>query len=1013
MHKHFNLRSVITLLLTVCLSLPFPVFADKKVDTKKAKKNYSEGLKYEVEEKWDLAAQAFLLAAVADPANVEYKLHMHRAMEHASRMFGKRGDAFASENDFASAYTAYKQGFAYDQTNEVMLVKMKRMLELQKAAAGLSESPKINPNTGSYLPTSADVAPPQQQRSRSKDLASTITYKDTPLKQVIQNIAKQLNLNVIFDETFRDEPKYQLELQNTTLARALDFIFIQKKLTFEQLDRRTILIYFDNPTNRQRFERLLVKTFYINNAKLEEARQVVQQMLQGGGAGLMRQIAASTQLNALIVRAPAEDLKMVQEVLESIDKNRAEVAVDIDIYEVTHNTSQQIGNQVALDPNTYDSTYKTYDSRGNVTGTATEKVPVGGLNNLGGIGLKTLTSAALLAAGGVNTLGIGTGFGMLLSAPPTTLSLLQNKTNAKLASHVNVHAIDGQSNKTNVGRRVPVNLGYSYPQGFYSPTTTTGGVGTTTGTTGLGGLSGLGGVGGYGGMSSFQYQDVGLNIDITPTVTNEGYIEMKMTLESSSVVPGSGGTTQTPEFTQRKLTTISRVLDGRTAVVAGVQQQSKTDGRSSIPVIGMIPILGRFVTTPKESADMSDIIITVTPHIIRAPQLEKKDHLAKESGTGLGGNFVSIEQVVMRAQEEDDQDRRIIAAQQGQPVAPPQTEATTVSAPLSKPNVAPVVPAVVQQTQPTPTTITAKAQDTQVKAQPAVEQQSKQEPKPNKEPEAENTGAISETNTDDGGVPPPTFEPPPGYTPRLTPPSLTPEQRATYEEARTKAIEEAKKNPTPVPNPAKETGVPPPTFEPPPGYTPKLTPPVRPKKDEKKTSAPQAAQNETKELSLAPKVETPSAEAEVVSASNSALGLSLKLKDKKLQMGETFIVVVAVDGKSKMTGANIALNYNTNLLQLKSVRDGGMLGRNPDMTQQEKNGNLVVSLQQVSDRITPVMSNGKLLILEFKAIGVGQTMIGFNTDEIRFLVAEKTSPTFNVSPVQFEITREAISKLTK
>jgi type II secretory pathway component GspD/PulD (secretin) len=78
----------------------------------------------------------------------------------------------------------------------------------------------------------------------------------------------------------------------------------------------------------------------------------------------MRQIAASTQLNALIVRAPAEDLKMVQEVIDSIDKNRAEVAIDVNIYEVTNNTSQQIGNQVALDPQTIRQQVGV-DSRGN------------------------------------------------------------------------------------------------------------------------------------------------------------------------------------------------------------------------------------------------------------------------------------------------------------------------------------------------------------------------------------------------------------------------------------------------------------------------------------------------------------------------------------------------------------------------------------------------------------------------------------------------------------------------
>ncbi len=986
MRKRNHFRTALTLLLVVWLALPMAVLADKKVDTKKAKKNYSEGMKYEIEEKWDLAAQSFLLAVAADPGNTEYRLHAARAMSNASLMFLKRGDAFAAENDFASAYTAYKQAATYDQTNEVALVKMKRMIELQKAASGMGEAPKINPTTGNYLPTSADISPPKQQRGRAKDLAALVQYKDTPLKVVIQDIARKLSLNVIFDETFRDEPKYNLELQNTTLARALDFIFIQKKLTFEQLDRRTLLIYFDNPTNRQRFERLLVKTFYINNAKLEEARTVVQQMLQGGGAGLMRQIAASTQLNALIVRAPAEDLKMVQEVLDSIDKNRAEVAIDVEIYEVTHNTSQQIGNQVALDGQTV-RVQTGVDSRG--TPIYADRT-TGGLNNLGGI-----LGQGVLSAFGGSAFGIGSGFGALLAAPPTTLSLLQNKTNAKLMSRVNVHAIDGQANKTNVGRRVPVRLGNTVIPGVTGTT----GIGTGTGT-GVGGINtGLNNFG-YGGFDSIQYQDVGLNIDITPTVTNEGYIEMKMTLESSNTVPGNSGSSLTPEFTQRKLTTISRVLDGKTAIVAGIQQQTKSDGRSTIPVVGLIPILGRFITTPKEAADLSDIIITVTPHIIRAPQLEKKDHLAKESGTGLGGNFVSVEQIVSRAQEEDDQDRRIIAAQQGQPAQT--VETTPVNAPLTPP--APL-PAVAQQARPEPTP--AVAQPNPVNPTPVANKPEQQAEQP------ENNGAITDANAEDNGVAAAEHEPPPGYKPELKPAVLTPEQREAREAARVKAMEDLKKNPPKQPDP-NQGGFETPNFTPPPGYRPQLVP-VQKKPKEKGTTPAQAA-NEPKEMS---KAVTPTPQPEVLSTTSSAstdaqLGLSLKLnKDKKLQLGETFIVVVAVDGKSRMTGANIALNYDTNLLQLKSVRDGGMLGKNPDITQQDKSGHLFVTLQKMGEQAGASDSTGKLLILEFKAIGAGQTMIGFNSEETRFVLSDKTSPLFNVVPAQLEISRESVSKLSK
>ncbi|HEX4949337.1 MAG TPA: cohesin domain-containing protein, partial [Blastocatellia bacterium] len=450
-----------------------------------------------------------------------------------------------------------------------------------------------------------------------------------------------------------------------------------------------------------------------------------------------------------------------------------------------------------------------------------------------------------------------------------------------------------------------------------------------------------------------------------------------------------------------------RVLDGRTAVVAGIQQQTKTDGRSTIPVIGLIPILGRFITTPKESSDMSDIVITITPHIIRAPQLEKKDHLAKESGTGLGGNFVSIEHIVARAQEEDDQDRRIIAAQQGLPQPAPAESATQVSAPLTPPITTPATTnAVVQQTRPEPTPAVAQPAENQVKPQPAV---NKPEPKTEPEPQ-ENNGVLNEINAEEGGVPPPTYEPPPGYKPELKSPVITPEQREAYEAARAKAREEAKKNPPPPPSdPAKEQGVPAPTYTPPPGYRPQLIPPKKKEKEKGATSA----SNESKEISKAvPAQPQPEALSNSAVTVDPQLGLSLKLKDKKMQIGETFIVVVAVDGKSKMSGANIALNYDANLLQLKSVRDGGMLGKNPDITQQDKNGQLFVTLQQMGNQAVPADANGKLLILEFKAIGAGQTMIGFNTEETRFLSTDKSNPIFSVAPTQFEITRETVSKLS-
>jgi type II secretory pathway component GspD/PulD (secretin) len=958
---------LLTLMLVVSFCLPAAVFADKKADTRKAKKNFSEGQKYEGEEKWDLATQSFLLAIAADPNNPEYRLHAINAGAKASLMFAKRGDGFATEGDYASAYTAYKQAYAYDQTNEIALVKMTRMFELQKAQSSGETPASYNVQNGNYIRSSADIVTPQPRQSRSKDVASTVTYKDITLKETIKNISRQLDLNVIFDDSFRDQPKYTLELRNTSLARALDFVFIQNKLVFEQLDRRTLLIYFDNPTNRQRFERQMIKTFYVTNAKLEDAQRAVQQMLQNGG-GAIRQIVTAPNMNALIIRATPEELKMVQDLLDSIDKNKAEVAIDVEIYEVTHDTMLQLGNQIATGAGTANTLTAT--TRGNVAGT----LATSGINNLGGLGAGAV---GLLA----NAIGIGGGLGgAILSVPPTSLSLLQEKKNAKLLNRVNVHALDGQSNKTNVGRRIPISLGSQIPSVVGTGTPQVGGaIG--------GGLGSLGGGygGGYGGFSSIQYQDVGLNIDVTPIITNEGYIELKMTLESSSAIPNStAGSELTPEISQRKLQTVSRILDGRTAVVAGVQQLNKSDGRKTIPVIGMIPILGRFITTPNETSAMSDIVITVTPHIIRAPQIERKDHLAKESGTGLG-NATSVEQVLMRAQDDDDQDRRVIALAQPAPEAAPTRVAE--NAPLTPPSI-------VQVSNPQPSaavmnSAVSNANNTANNSRPApmpVSQPQRIEPAQQalQQNEDQSLGASSPENFVE-------------QRPIIRSASMTPEQKKLIDEARTKAtrtpqVQESNNvAPIDVVTPERE-------------MRPRIAPMPSPKL---KIEPNQSAQSEPKEMS---KVET---KTEVQVGSDPLVGLTLRLKENKTSVGESFIVVVAVDGKSKVTGANIGLNFDSTLLQLKSVRDGGLMGKNPDITQSEKNGDLLVTVQQANDNRFPAISDGRLLILEFKAIGSGSTTISFNEKETKFLAGNLPSPTFSISPAQLEISRPTISKLNE
>ena len=91
------------------------------------------------------------------------------------------------------------------------------------------------------------------QTGEQKNKASHISFADVPLKAAIKMLGKQIKMNIVFDDSFRDQPKYELELEAVTVASALKIIFIQNKLSARLLEDNTIFVYFDNPTNQARF----------------------------------------------------------------------------------------------------------------------------------------------------------------------------------------------------------------------------------------------------------------------------------------------------------------------------------------------------------------------------------------------------------------------------------------------------------------------------------------------------------------------------------------------------------------------------------------------------------------------------------------------------------------------------------------------------------------------------------------------------------------------------------------
>ncbi|MDX6611583.1 MAG: ral secretion pathway protein [Blastocatellia bacterium] len=611
MKSRVNLRTIFALLVVACM-LSAPVMALGK----KGNGHFKKGMEFEKAQQWEKAAQEFTLAVAADPSNVEYQLHYRRSMFNASQSFMTQGRALAEQRDYLGGYNAFRQAFAYDPVNQLAVSEMERMLRLQsvkdggtgttadgKSAPAPEDEAGGSPSSGSTMRAVGQepIVPP----ARSEVLRSVIYSGD--LKAFIRTMAEQLNLNVIFDRTSFAQPRtIDITLHDVTTAQALDYVFLQETLFFQKLSRRTVLVA--DQTRRAQYQQLVLRTFYLANMKPADAQRILTAAIPASVGRPQTIVVPDEATNSLTVRDTAENVRLIGELLTSIDKDRAEVVMDVNIYEVSSSDFMQFGNQLGDD--------KTLVTLGGNTSSA---ATFNGLSRV----FTGAAGASLPAA-----------FGAALILPASSLQALQTKNNTRLIASTQVHAFTGEESTARIGQRVPVQTAQAYPFGVQT--------GTGTGTTNNGFPTG--------GFPVINYEPTGLTLSFTPQVFPNLDVQVKMKIESKDVL---GASTLTPTFTERTITGTARVQNNRTMLLASVAQDVQSNGRKGLPLLGLIPVLGRLFTAPTKDNRRVDIVIAVTPRVLRAPAVTPRDEQMRPSGTLSSPTTGSLEAMLRETDNED------------------------------------------------------------------------------------------------------------------------------------------------------------------------------------------------------------------------------------------------------------------------------------------------------------------------------------------------------------------------
>jgi type II secretory pathway component GspD/PulD (secretin) len=781
----------------------------------------------------------------------------------------------------------------------------------------------------------------------------TIQYNGD-LEGLIRKLADELELNVVFDQNFSQiKRNVNIRWKDITPARALDYVFLANGLFFQKLDRRTILVA--DQSKRPMYQQLVLRTFYLYNIKPEDAQRLLSGALPAN-AGRQPQFMVNPQTNSITVRDTPENIRIIEQLLKTVDKDRSEVVMEVAIYEVSRNDLMQLGNQVG-----------------------TQSVLEGGLGGISAGSLLYRGTPALSL--GTSTVGLGSGIGLLI--PASQLSAFQSKSNTRLLFSTAVHAFDDEKSSTRVGSKVPVQTA-----SVYSGLVPTTGTGTTTGTGAT--ANNLFGSGGY---PVIQYEDVGLNLDFKPKVFPNQDVQVSMSIESKD--EAAGPDPLTPIFTQRKIDGVARIPNGKTMMIASIAQDRYTNGRQGLPLVGLVPILGRLFTAPNKNDQQSDIVITMTPRVLRAPEITPDDLKPTKTGTMQTPESPSLEAMVKEADKEDQYARlRSLPTNQSVQLTTPTAEDVSfVPAPKALAGDAANSPAAANASAATSPNATGAANAANAGTPAAVNVNFNTTPGA-RPAVLDNSNAAPPANTT---TPNTTAQPKPADDSSVKPSAGS--SPATNNAGGANATTPAS-NATATPNSNGATAAQPAPTNSQPAAT-------------GSQPAPNAQSAAANAQPVAATVQPAATAASTQPAASGAPAVStaelmLLTEQQELKVGERRRVMLFLKTDAPLGLATATLRFDPKLLAVRSVSQGVLAADKslaPVLTQSvDPSGVLLVSVSPAAGA-QPLTGEGLLVVVEVEALAPGDSGLQFDADKVHLIATDGRTVNAKVSGGKFKVTQ--------
>jgi len=555
------------------------------------------GDQYMDEQNWDGAVFAYQEAIKKDPTNLDVRNKLDQAKTKAAAIHLLKGRQLLKEEKLPQAMEELKHALILDPTNPENQTALNQALRRQQARDHVAYALRLI-NNGKFSDASDELAkalaivpgsPPAQEamamlsekrrttKNEDDELALkstqpiTLKFQNAKLKDVFELLSKTTGINILFDKDVRDD-FVSIFIKDASFKEVLNLILATNNLFMKKISDDTILIVPKLAQKLNQYQDLMIQTFYLSNIKAKDMINLLRTMLE------TKRIFVNDELNAIVIRDTPDKMKLAEKIIDANDRNPSEVMFEVEILEIDKNKSSQVGwnlnpasATIALTPN-------------------------------------PLTLTQLKALGESS---------YLFTLPSIVVDFMKQESDAKTLANPKIRVVDNKVAKVTIGDKFPILLSTS----TFSPTgVTTGGTVQQAGTS----LS-----------TSVEYKDTGIKLTVEPNIhlNNNVTVKLNLTVTTLGNQVDLGNGTKQYEFGERNAESVLEIRDGETVVIGGLIGDQERNSVTKVPGLGDIPMVGKLFSNVGKSKVTTDLVMTITPRIVRLLETPDKEAQGFWSGT--------------------------------------------------------------------------------------------------------------------------------------------------------------------------------------------------------------------------------------------------------------------------------------------------------------------------------------------------------------------------------------------